>query len=82
MSSFTLSIRASPNSRKPGRITSYGDRLKVSLRSAPEDGKANSELIELLAKEHEVSPSAVRIVSGYSCRDKTVRISLEKPCTP
>lgn len=49
--------------------------LKVRLTAAPTDGKANTALLKLLAKEWDVPKSALLIVSGEKSRYKTVTIN-------
>jgi uncharacterized protein (TIGR00251 family) len=49
------------------------NQLKVRLRVAPEDGKANAALIALLAKALEVPRSSVAISSGEKARQKIIR---------
>ncbi len=44
------------------------------LKAAPQDGKANAELIDLLAKEFGVAKAKVRIKSGATARTKRVEI--------
>ena len=51
-----------------------GDRLKCYLKSSPEKGKANKELIELLSKALQLPGSACIIISGATSRLKRVRI--------
>lgn len=48
--------------------------VKIALKSVPEKGKANQELIRLLGKEFEVGKSGVRIISGHTSRLKLVRL--------
>ncbi len=52
-----------------------GDRLKISITAPPVDGKANSYLTAIVAKEFGVAKSLVTIVSGDTGRDKTIRIT-------
>ena len=49
--------------------------LKVRVRAAPEDGKANTALTELLAESLSVPKSAVRVVAGGSARLKRIEIA-------
>ena len=52
-----------------------GDRvLRVRVTTPPVDGKANSALIKLLAKEFRVPKSAIRIVQGETSREKLVEL--------
>ena len=50
-------------------------QYKVWVRAAPDKGKANEEMIEVIAKHFNVSKSAVRIVIGATAREKLVEIS-------
>lgn len=49
---------------------------KVWLKSAPENGRANNELISLLARYFKVKKYAVSIISGTKMRKKLVEIEL------
>jgi uncharacterized protein len=49
--------------------------LKARVRAAPENGKANTALIALLADVLDVPKSAVRIASGASGRLKRIEIA-------
>jgi len=48
--------------------------LKARVAAAPEDGKANSALVELIARTLGVKKSSVRIVSGASSRVKLIEV--------
>jgi uncharacterized protein (TIGR00251 family) len=47
--------------------------LRVRIRVAPADGKANKELLKFLGKQWGVAPSCLAITSGGSSRYKIVR---------
>jgi len=47
---------------------------KVYVTAAPEKGKANKKMIELLAEYFKVSKSQIRIVKGEISRNKIVEI--------
>jgi uncharacterized protein YggU (UPF0235/DUF167 family) len=49
--------------------------LKIKIVAAPERGKANVELCQVLAKYFHVAPSAVTILRGHSSAVKLVRIA-------
>ena len=49
--------------------------LKVRVRAAPESGKANAALVDLIAKTVDVSRSSITIVSGEKARLKVVAIT-------
>jgi uncharacterized protein len=52
-----------------------GIALKVSLTAAAEGGKANAELIRMLASEWRVPQSQIAITAGQRDRRKTLRIA-------
>ena len=51
------------------------EHLKCRVRAVPEDGKANTALIELLAKTLAVPKSTIRLVSGATARLKRIEIA-------
>ncbi|NTU98676.1 DUF167 domain-containing protein [Candidatus Falkowbacteria bacterium] len=55
--------------------TPEGDTIKVDVAAAPEQGKANLELVRYLADWFNVSKMQVRIVSGAGDKVKLVKIS-------
>jgi len=53
----------------------YGSGWKLRVAAAPEGGRANASVVDLLASSLEVGRPDVRIVSGAGSRDKVVEIS-------
>lgn len=51
-----------------------GDEIEVGIRSEPERGKANRELVKKLAEHFSVPEQNVRIVSGHTSRKKLVDV--------
>jgi len=49
-----------------------GDFLKVRIRTSPDKGKANKELIELLADTFDISQNRIKILKGQKHSLKTV----------
>lgn len=47
---------------------------RVWVHSIPEKGKANAEMLRLLADHFQVAKSSVRIVIGKTAREKLVEI--------
>jgi len=68
-----LNIKVTPKSSRREFVKKDG-QLKAYLRSAPEKGKANKELIDLIAKEYKIPKSSVVIVSGLTGRNKIVEV--------
>lgn len=72
---ITLKIKVEPRSSKSEVVGPYGDALKVKLNSPPVEGKANKELVEVLAREFGIPKRDVEIISGQSSKNKTVRLT-------
>jgi hypothetical protein len=69
-----LTIRVKPNAKQTSIRQESDGSLTIALKSPPVDGKANQELIQLLAQTYKVPKSAIRIKSGLSSRLKRVEI--------
>lgn len=72
-----LRVRVTPKAKAEGiggieRDAAGVARLKVRVSAAPEDGKANARVIELLAKAAGQPKSAFRFVSGEHHRNKVL----------
>ncbi len=72
--SLRIYVHASPRSSKNEVIKISEGEYKVKLTAAPVDGKANTALIEILAKHFKVSKSLVVIVGGKTAKVKIVDI--------
>ena len=73
-----LNVRAQPRSSRAGLDGLLDDAVKVRIRCAPVDGKANKELVETLADAFGVSKRDVVFKSGET--SKTKRILLRGVC--
>ena len=71
---LTIKIKVEPRSSKSGVVGPYGDSLKVKLTSPPVEGKANKELIEVLAKAFGLAKKDIEIISGQSSKNKIVKL--------
>ena len=67
-----VNVRAQPRSSRAGIDGVMGDALKVRIRSAPVDGKANKELIETLADAFGLPKSRVTFKSGETSKTKRI----------
>ena len=70
-----LEVRARPGARRPGLAGVHGGALKVALKSPPEGGKANDELIALLADSLGLRRERVMLVRGAASRSKSLLIA-------
>lgn len=55
-------------------VGTHGEELKVQISAPPVDGKANVELVRLVARELGVSRAAVRVRRGQTGRSKVVAV--------
>jgi uncharacterized protein len=72
--SIEFEVLATPGSSVSKVRGVHGTALKVAVRAAPERGKANDEIVEVLADFFDVAEHTVTIVSGETSRNKRVRI--------
>jgi len=74
-----LTIRLTPRAASEG-VDGWGPDekgrpvLKVRVKAAPIEGKANAALIALMAKTLDVPKSRIRLIGGDTARQKTLDI--------
>ncbi len=69
-----LRLRVSPGAARTEIAGRYGDSWKVRVNAAPERGRANDAVVELLAERLGVPRASVTLVSGHGARDKVVEL--------
>jgi uncharacterized protein (TIGR00251 family) len=69
---LTLNLHVQPKASKDEWSGLHGDRLKLRIKAAPIDGKANQHLIAFIANEFAVTKSACKFISGESGREKRI----------
>jgi uncharacterized protein len=69
-----LRVRVKAKAATSRIIGGYGGALKLSVKEAPERGKANQAVCRLLARVLGVSPASVSLATGDASHDKTLRI--------
>ena len=67
-----INVKAQPRSSKSGIDGLAGDAVKVRIRSAPVDGKANKELVETIADAFDLPKSRVEFRSGETSKQKRI----------
>jgi uncharacterized protein (TIGR00251 family) len=65
-----LAVRALPGSRRDEIRGEHGGALKVAVTQAPEKGKANKAIIELLARRLGIKRSQFELLSGETTAQK------------
>jgi uncharacterized protein YggU (UPF0235/DUF167 family) len=74
-----LAVKVKPNSRASRLAQAEDGSWLAWLKSAPVDGKANEELIALVARHFGCQKAAVSLKSGASARTKLLRIEGLEP---
>lgn len=69
-----LRLRVIPGAQRSEIVGRYGDAWKVRVAAAPERGKANDAVLDLLAHALEVPRGTVELVGGRASRDKIVSV--------
>ena len=75
MDSRFIRVRVKPNARESALEQEPAGTWLARLKAPPVDGKANAELIELVARRFGCPRSAVSIKSGGGSRTKLVKIA-------
>lgn len=73
--SLILSFKTVPQSSNTRLILDKAGRLIMQVKSAPEKGKANREIIAYLAKIAGVTQADVTILTGYTAPQKRIKIN-------
>jgi len=71
-----LEIKVKPGARASLLRQDDAGRWSAQLKAPPVDGKANAELVALVAKHFGCAKSAVSIKSGAGARTKLVKVEI------
>lgn len=71
---YIFDVKVVPGSGKNGWKLGKAGELRCYLKSQPEKGLANKELIKLLSKDLGLPQEAVEIVAGATNRIKRIKI--------
>ncbi len=69
-----LHVKISPNAKKNSIEGFLDNILKIKIHAEPDKGKANSELIQFLAKKLSIPKKNISIISGHTTRIKKLSI--------
>jgi uncharacterized protein (TIGR00251 family) len=72
-----LNIKAVPGASKTEFAGIKDERLRIRLAAAPQDGKANAEMLAFLAKAFGCPHRDMQIISGEKSRLKTIALPVE-----
>ena len=71
---LVVAVYTQPRAGRSGITGLHDGALKVRVVAPPLDGRANAEVLAVLAAAFGVSPSRVELVAGETSRRKRVRI--------
>ena len=69
-----ITCKVTPRSGRTLCILGSGDNLKCYLKSPPEKGKANKELIAYFASTLKIPQHSVELIGGTTSRTKRLKI--------
>lgn len=70
-----LPVRAHAGSRKNGILGQREGLLRIAVTAAPEKGKANRAIVDVLSKALGVAKSSIELVAGETATKKRFLIS-------
>ncbi len=72
-----ISVKVKTKAKKEGVEKLVSGEFIVSVKEAPEKGKANERVIKLLAEHFKTAKSNIEIISGRTSSRKTIIIRLK-----
>ncbi len=72
-----LSIHAQPGAKQASFRGLHGDAVKIAVKEAAQDGKANKAIETFIAKSLGIPKSSVSVTSGHTSRAKRIFIDGE-----
>ncbi|TSC68420.1 MAG: hypothetical protein G01um101466_463 [Parcubacteria group bacterium Gr01-1014_66] len=69
-----ITVRVKPNAKKDHIEAEREGEYIAQIKAAPAEGKANNALIKLLAAHFDIARSRIKIISGFSSRNKIIEI--------
>lgn len=67
-------VKAQPNAKKESLVKLDGINFKIAVKDSPRKGQANRAIAKALAQHFGVPAGNVRLVSGFSSRQKMFEI--------
>lgn len=67
-------VKAKPSAKKENVEKIDESHFVISVKEPPKDGQANKAIIKALAEHLDISSSAIRLVAGFSSKQKIFEI--------
>jgi uncharacterized protein (TIGR00251 family) len=71
-----IRLRVKARAKRDAVGGAHAGALRVSVNAAPEKGKANRAVLDVVAEALGVAPSALRMLAGETAQDKQVWVPL------
>ena len=75
--SLVIEVKVVPGSKQQAFDVDKQGIIRCMLKSQPEKGKANDELIKLLSKTLHITQQDIKIMSGQTGRKKLVKLDVD-----
>lgn len=72
---IVLTVHAQPGARRSRVVGRHGDACKIAVTAPPVDGKANDEVVRVVADLFAVAARDVTVVAGRTSRRKRVAVT-------
>jgi len=69
-----LRVHVVPNAKSDSVVGEHGGAVKIKLRAAAVEGKANAALVRFLAEQMKLPRHAIVLQRGHNSRDKLIRV--------
>ena len=69
-----ISVKVKTRAKKEGVEELIPGEFIVSVKTAPEKGKANKRVIKFLAEHFKIAKSDIEIISGLTSKRKTISV--------
>lgn len=69
-----ISVKVIPKAKKE-KVLDLPQGLKVYVSAAPEKGKANQRVIELVSCHLKIKKNRIKVIKGLKCREKILEIN-------
>jgi uncharacterized protein YggU (UPF0235/DUF167 family) len=76
-----VKVRVIAGSKKEEVTLEKPGYFKIFVREKAKQNLANKRIVEIVAREHHIKPSQVRIISGHHSPSKLLSVDVEKNVT-
>ncbi|RMG90979.1 MAG: DUF167 domain-containing protein, partial [Zetaproteobacteria bacterium] len=69
-----INVHAQPGARRPAVRGIHGPAIKIAVREAAQDGRANAAILAILSKNLGVAKADIELTAGMASRRKRVYV--------